>query len=165
MQWVPKLDNSAEDRSGGGRDEVHHGRRCGDQRASGSSGRDPSPASTRSEYTRQAGDSTADESEEGDDDEPSAVAEKDSAAAPPRLPQLRKRDTTPTAGVVGRTTLANASFNEAEGVGNIGWFFGNWGKRTQNAAGGVQRNIDDQIKKIHVKSSASANAKKRRRSY
>ena len=29
--------------SGGGSGEVHHGRSCGDQRASGSSGRDPSP--------------------------------------------------------------------------------------------------------------------------
>ena len=120
--------------------EVHHGRSCDDQRASGSSGRDPSPASTLSEYTQQAGDSTATENEEGDDDEPSAVAEKDSAEAPPRSSGWHKtpRDTTPTAVAVGRTTLANARFNEAEGVGNIGWFFGNWGKRTQHAAGAVQ---------------------------
>ena len=74
------------------------------------------------------------------DDEPSAVAEKDSAEAPPRSSGWHKtpRDTTPTAVAVGRTTLANARFNEAEGVGNIGWFFGNWGKRTQHAAGAVQ---------------------------
>ena len=101
--------------------EVHHGRSCGDQRASGSSERDPSPASTLSEYTQQAGDSTATENEEGDDDEPSAVADDE-----PRNCGRHNtpRNTTPTAVVVGRPPLANAKINDAEDVGNIGFSSG-----------------------------------------
>ena len=93
----------------------------------------------------QPGDSTED-----DDDEPST----ETAGDPLRSCGWCKgpRDTTPTQNVVGslpiaRRPLANARFNEDATVGNIGFFFGNWGKRTQKAAGGVQRNIDAQLKK------------------
>ena len=42
-----------------------------------------------------------------------------------------------------RSTL----FNNRSDVGNVGFFFGNWGMRTQNMDGGVQLNIDAQITK------------------
>ena len=39
----------------------------------------------------------------------------------------------------------STQFNNRSDVGNIGFFFGNWGQRTQSMEGGVQKNIDAQI--------------------
>ena len=49
----------------------------------------------------------------------------------------------------------STQFNNRSDVGNIGFFFGNWGLRTQSMEGGVQKNIDAQItKKNQAKSLA-----------
>ena len=117
--------------------------------SSGAHAREPSAGSERSVFTEAPGDS------EATDEELSAVAEPDaedaqSAAAeaefedgrPPR--RAKGRSTTPRA-VAGRP-LRNATFTDRPDVGNVGFFYGNWGRRTKQMGGEVQRNIDDQIK-------------------
>ena len=41
----------------------------------------------------------------------------------------------------------STQFNNRSDVGNVGFFFGNWGMRSQDMDGGVQLNIDAQITK------------------
>ena len=99
---------------------------------------------------------------------PQLRKKKDSAEAPPRScgPRKTPRDTRPTSPVVGTVPLASTPLEPTGEIGNIGYFYGNWGKRTGNKQGAVQRSIDNQPrKKIHDKSSASPNAKSRRRRY
>ena len=135
--------SGADDR---GRSEHH----SGGASSSGAHAREPSAGSERSVFTEAPGDS------EATDEETSAVAEHDaedaqSAAAeaefedgrPPR--RAKGRSTTPRA-VAGRP-LRNATFTDRPDVGNAGLFYGNWGRRTKQMGGEVQRNIDDQIKK------------------
>ena len=98
-------------------------------------------ADSVSGYSAAPGDSEATDTEE--------VADGDGAgSAAPAAVAGAIRNTTPIA-VVSRSGGGNARRNAAlidrEDVGNIGWFFGNWGKRS--ASKQMQKRIDDQLKK------------------
>ena len=80
------------------------------------------------------------------DSEASADEEYDSSG---RKERVRKRRAVPVvpkfAGHWTYTGEYSSKFNNRSDVGNIGFFFGNWGQRTQSMEGGVQKNIDAQI--------------------
>ena len=123
--------SGADDR---GRSEHH----SGGVSSSGALAREPSAGSERSAFTEAPGDS------EAIDEETSAVAEHDAKDAPSAVaeaefeddrPPMRARgwrkearNTDPPA-VAGeeKPRLKNATFTDREDVGNIGYFFGNWG--------------------------------------
>ena len=118
----------------------------GENRSCGGS-RDESPAPS---------DGTGNTSGPGDS-EASADEEYDSSG---RKERVRKRRARPVVvpKFAGHTTFTgyhSTQFNNRSDVGNIGFFFGNWGQRTQSMEGGVQKNIDAQItKKNQAKSLA-----------
>ena len=135
---------------------VQHDRSCGQQSrsggwepsswatfgGSGSSGsalrRDESPApSQASSRSRAAGDSVVEEEDIGWDPY--------GDANPPKLAKGKCTSPPAVAGEV--QPMRHANFNDRDEVGNIGFFFGNWGKRTQQLGGAHQANIDAQIKK------------------
>ncbi len=62
---------------------------------------------------------------------------------PEATPVLPERDATPRPAVAD-PPLRSAKFNSRDDVGNIGYFFGNWGQRARDRE--IQRNIDLQIK-------------------
>lgn len=152
------------------RPQLRHGRgSSGGASGSEGSARNPSPASSRSDYTAAPGDSEATDNDEpavADDDQPAVADAEDEANPPDQATGWRKKEKTTTpAAVAGepQRALRNSALTEREDVGNIGWFFGNWGRRTKQMGGDVQQNIDNQIKKNHAKSwvCASANAQHR----
>ena len=111
---------------------------------SGGPKRDVSPApSGESGWSQAPGDSVA--SVAMPEEEDPAY----SNAAPPAVAESRKpRDTAPPAVAEGKgTPLRSSVLNDRADVGNIGFFFGNWGQRTKQKGGRVQDNIDAQIKK------------------
>ena len=128
--------SGADDR---GRSEHH----SGGASSSGAHAREPSAGSERSAFTEAPGDS------EATDEETSAVAEHDakdaqSAAAEAefedgRQPRRAKGRSTAPPAVAGeaKPPLKNATFTDREDVGNIGFFFGNWGRRAQRMGGEV----------------------------
>lgn len=141
-EW-PSLQEGQHSRSSGG---GQHSRSSG-----GASLRDPSPSpSEQSQYTQAPGDSEASDTEAGPGQTRSDDEGADAGAVPPAVAAKwvwvkKQRDTTPPA-VAGETTpLRSAALNEREDVGNIGWFFGNWGQRAGGGQMGVQGNIDAQI--------------------
>ena len=127
--------SGADDR---GRSEHH----SGGVSSSGATAREPSAGSERSAFTEALGDS------EATDEETSAVAEHDAKDAqsavaeaefedgrPPR--RAKGRSTTPRA-VAGRP-LRNATFTDRPDVGNVGFFYGNWGRRTKHGRRGTKK--------------------------
>ena len=138
-QGTPPLEFFGEDGGSSGADDrgrsEHH---SGGASSSGAPAREPSAGSDRSAFTEAPGDS------EATDEETSAVAEHDAKDAqsavaeaefedgrpPMRARGWRKeaRNTAPPA-VAGeeKPPLKNATFTDREDVGNIGYFFGNWG--------------------------------------
>ena len=111
------------------------------QDRSGGPNRDVSPApSGESGWSQAPGDSVASTAMPEEEDP------ADSNAAPPAVAESRQsRDTKPPAIAEGK--LRSAVLNDRADVGNIGFFFGNWGQRTKQKGGRVQDNIDAQIKK------------------
>ena len=104
------------------------------------SDRDESPApSANSGYSSVPGDSEASDTEGC-----SSSDEKH------RVPMRRGRRPCSMPAVAGEpqfTGPRSSNWNNRPEVGNIGIFFGTWGQRTQQRGGGVQGNIDAQIKK------------------
>ena len=133
--------SGADDR---GRSEHH----SGGASSSGAHAREPSAGSERSAFTEAPGGS------EATDQETSAVAEHDAESEDDRPPMRARgwrkeaRNTDPPA-VAGeeQPRLRNATFTDRADVGNIGFFFGNRGRRAAQMGGEVQRNIDAQVKK------------------
>ena len=113
--------------------------------SSGGPKRDVSPApSGESGWSQAPGDSVASASMPEEEEDPA-----DFNSAPPAVAERRKpRDTAPPAVAEGKgTRLRSSVLNDRADVGNIGFFFGNWGQRTKQKDGRVQDNIDAQIKK------------------
>ena len=113
--------------------------RSGDEKHSCGSSRDESPApSADSGYSSVPGDSEASDTERNA-----------SSEAKQRAPWRSRRRACPIAAVAGEpgfTGPRSSKWNNRPEVGNICFFFGNWGKRTQQIGGGLQGNIDAQIK-------------------
>ena len=100
--------------------------------------RDESPApSSNSGYSCVPGDSEASDTELSSDERPWAPRRR--GRKPCKVPAIE--------GEPGFTGPRSTNWNNRADVGNCGVFFGNWGQRTQQGQGGVQRNIDAQIKK------------------
>ena len=78
---------------------------------------------------------------------PSAVAEVTGPAVPTMQSQASKHKQSQPPAVAGQVPPRGRgpSLNEREDVGNIGWFFGNWGLRAAKKA--VKDNIDQQLQK------------------
>ena len=108
----------------------------GENRSCGGS-RDESPAPS---------DGTGNTSGPGDS-EASADEEYDSSGRTERVPKRRAVLVPKFAGHYTNTGDRSSKFNNRSDVGNIGFFFGNWGQRTKSMEGGVQKNIDAQISK------------------
>ena len=128
---------------------------------SGGPKRDVSPTpSGESGWSQAPGDSVATAPMPEEEEDPA-----DSNFAPPAVAESRKpRDTAPPAVAEGKgTPLRSAVLNDRADVGNIGFFFGNWGQRTKQKGGCVQENIDAQIKKTQPPSLVSLNAKRKHR--
>ena len=110
-----------------------------DEDRSGGGNRDESPApSAGSDFSIAPGDSEV----SGSEGYASSDGEK-------RAPRRRARHA-PIPAVAGRPTFTgyrSTHFNNRSDVGNIGFFFGNWGRRTKQKDGYVQQNIDAPIKK------------------
>ena len=115
----------------------------------GGSVRATSPTSESFFYSEALGDSEASDGEESaveeqdERDKQSAVAEDESKDTRPALQascgRKRVRNTAPpTVAGEERRALRNATLTDRDDVGNIGFFFGNWGRRTQQGGGGVQ---------------------------
>ena len=142
VSFAPPARNSGavEDRSRG---EDGSGASVEDR--SGGPKRDVSPApSGESGWSQAPGDSVASAPMPEEEEDPA-----DSNSAPPAVAESRKpRDTAPPAVAEGKwTPLRSSVLNDRADVGNIGFFFGNWGQRTKQKGGRVQDNIDAQIKK------------------
>ena len=157
VSFAPPARNSGavEDRSRG---EDGSGASVEDR--SGGPKRDVSPApSGESGWSQAPGDSVA-SAPMPEEEDPA-----DSNSAPPAVAESRKpRDTAPPAVAEGKwTPLRSSVLNDRADVGNIGFFFGNWGQRTKQKGGRVQDNIDAQIKKTQHKSLVSLNAKRKHR--
>ena len=76
---------------------------------------------------------------------PSAVAEVTGPAVPTMQSQASKHKQSQPPAVAGQVPPRGRgpSLNERDDVGNIGWFFGNWGLRAAKKA--VKDNIDQQL--------------------
>ena len=102
------------------------------------SDRDQSPApSSNSGYSCVPGDSEASDTELSSDEKQWAPTRR--GRKPCKMPAID--------GEPGFTGPRSTNWNNRPEVGNCGIFFGNWGQRTRQAQGGVQGNIDAQIKK------------------
>ena len=90
--------------------------------------------------------------------ESSAVADVTGPAAPKIHIHASKHQQTQPPAVAGQVPPRGGgpALNEREDVGNIGWFFGNWGMRAADKS--VRENIDGQLQKKLVKSSDWQNA-------
>ena len=119
-------------------DDLDQDRSDGENRSCGGS-RDESPAPS---------DGTGHTSAPGDSEE-SADEEYDSSDRKERVRRRRARRVAVPA--ISREPMFSGNhstqFSNRSDVGNICFFFGNWGQRTQSMEGGVQKNIDAQITK------------------
>ena len=143
-QW-PRLDDDlGQDNSGGqnrscGGIGLDQDRSGGENRSCGGSLAESPAPSNGSVVTSAPGDSEVSTDQEY----------YDSSDGKKRVQRRKARHVTvpQVAGAPRFTGYRSTRFNNRSDVGNVGFFFGNWGMRTQNMDGGVQLNIDAQITK------------------
>ena len=145
----PSSRSDGQSRSGGSDEQLAQSSESVEDRSRGPT-RDVSPApSDGSAWPRAPGDSEV-SCEEGQAESDQSLLQAEAQGTPLPFAGRRPRDTAPPA-VAGEVSqgrrLRSAVLNDREDVGNIGFFFGNWGRRTKQKDGYVQQNIDAQIKK------------------
>ena len=143
-QW-PRLDDDLPQHNGGGQNRSCGGigldqdRSGGENRSCGGSRAESPAPSNGSVVTSAPGDSEVSTDQEY----------YHSSYGKKRVQRRRARHVTvpQVAGAPRFTGYRSTRFNNRSDVGNVGFFFGNWGMRTQSMDGGVQLNIDAQIAK------------------